>query len=145
MNDLDKIKVIGLGQACYDCLGRIPCFPDEDSKIEITDLHTQCGGPVASALTVLSRLGISTSFIGSISDDYFGTEILENFKDEFIDTTFLKVTPGFTSQFAFISINKKTLIPIGTRAKIVAPAVPPAFLSAHSPTDTQPGTIYCKA
>ena len=102
---LHDIRVIGLGQACFDCLGRMPYFPDEDSKIELTDLHMQCGGPVASALTVLSRFGISTSFIGSISDDYFGSEILGSLKDESIDTTFLKVTPGFTSQFAFISIN----------------------------------------
>ena len=106
MNDLHDIKVIGLGQACFDCLGRTPYFPEEDSKIELTDLHMQCGGPVASALTVLSRFGISTSFIGSISDDYFGIEILNSLRNESIDTTLLKVTPGLTSQFAFISINK---------------------------------------
>lgn len=106
MAGLHDIEVIGLGQACFDCLGRTPYFPEEDSKIELTDLHIQCGGPVASALTVLSRLGISTSFIGSISDDYFGIEILSSLRNESIDTTFLKITPGKTSQFAFISINK---------------------------------------
>ena len=79
MDELQDIKVVGLGQSCFDCLGRIPCFPDEDTKIELTDLHMQCGGPVASALTVLSGFGIRSSFIGSISDDYFGTEMLEMF------------------------------------------------------------------
>ena len=106
MDELQDIKVVGLGQACFDCLGRIPCFPDEDTKIELTDLHMQCGGPVASALTVLSGFGIRSSFIGSISDDYFGTEIVKNLRNESIDTTQLKITPGFTSQFAFISINR---------------------------------------
>ena len=106
MNTLDDIKVVGLGQACFDCLGRIPCFPDEDSKIELTDLKMQCGGPVASALAVLARFGIKTSFIGSISDDYFGKEILNSLRHESVDTTLLKITPGFNSQFAFISINR---------------------------------------
>ena len=106
MDGLCDIEVIGLGQACFDCLGQIPCFPDEDSKIEISDLYMQCGGPVASALTVLARFGISTSFIGSISNDYFGIEILNSLRNESIDTTLLKVTPGFLSQFAFISVNK---------------------------------------
>ena len=106
MAGLHDIKVVGLGQACFDCLGRSPCFPDEDSKTELIDLHMQCGGPVASALSVLSGFGIRTSFIGSISDDYFGTEILNSLRNELIDTTLLKITPGFTSQFAFIAINK---------------------------------------
>lgn len=106
MDNLHDIEVIGLGQACFDCLGQVPYFPDEDDKIEITALHMQCGGPVATALTVLSRFGISTSFLGSISNDYFGTEILDSLRNKSIDTTLLKITPGKTSQFAFISINK---------------------------------------
>ncbi len=107
MDALHGIEVVGIGQACFDCLGQIPYFPDEDSKIELMNLHMQCGGPVASALTVLSRFGISTSFIGSISNDYFGIEIQNSLRNESIDTTMLKVTPGFISQFAFISINKR--------------------------------------
>ena len=106
MYALHGIEVVGIGQACFDCLGQVPCFPDEDSKIELMNLHMQCGGPVASALTVLSNFGISTSFIGSISDDYFGVEILNSLRNKSIDTTLLKVTPGFQSQFAFISINR---------------------------------------
>ena len=45
MDGLQNIEVIGLGQACFDFLGQIPYFPNEDTKIEITDLHMQCGGP----------------------------------------------------------------------------------------------------
>jgi len=105
MKNQDNISVIGLGQACFDCLGTVPYYPPEDSKIEVNKLHFQTGGPVSTALITLSRLGISTSFIGSISDDYFGVEILKGLKNENIDTSFLKITSGFSSQFAFISIN----------------------------------------
>ena len=69
------------------------------------ETHFQVGGPVAAALITLSQLGISSSFIGSISDDYFGKEILKGLKKQNIDTSYLKIIPGFSSQFAFISLN----------------------------------------
>ena len=72
---LENIQVVGLGQACVDYLGPLNAYPNEDKKEELTDLHVHCGGPTASALVTLSRLGISTSFFGSISDDHFGKEI----------------------------------------------------------------------
>jgi sulfofructose kinase len=106
-DSLENVEVVGLGQACIDYLGRIPVYPREDAKVELTDLHTQCGGPASTALVTLSRLGIKTAFLGSVSDDPFGIEIQKGLKEEEVDTTFLRVTPGYTSQFAFIAITKK--------------------------------------
>ena len=105
IDDPGKINVIGLGQACFDCLGTVPQYPSEDSKTEINELFFQTGGPVAAALITLSQLGVPSSFMGSISDDFFGTEILNGLKRENIDTSHLKIVPGFSSQFAFISLN----------------------------------------
>jgi sulfofructose kinase len=105
---LDAIQVIGLGQACVDYLGTLNAFPHEDEKAEITDLHIQCGGPASTALVTLSRLGVSTAFLGSISDDPFGVKILNNLKNEKIVVSSLKITSGYTSQFAFIAITKET-------------------------------------
>ena len=75
---LKTIHVVGLGQACVDYLGTTPLYPPEDGKIELTDLDMRCGGPASTALITLSRLGISTSFLGSISDDLFGEKIIDN-------------------------------------------------------------------
>ncbi|MFC1821937.1 carbohydrate kinase family protein [Thermodesulfobacteriota bacterium] len=102
----DGIQVIGLGQASVDYLGRVPIYPHEDEKTELQDLHVQCGGPASTALVTLSRLGIRTSFLGSISDDALGHKILEALRTEKVDATFLKITPGHSSQFAFIAINR---------------------------------------
>jgi len=70
------------------------------------DLHVQCGGPASTALVTLSRLGIKTSFLGSISDDTWGIEIVKGLREEDVDASFLKITPGYTSQFAFIAITE---------------------------------------
>lgn len=102
------IQVIGLGQACLDYLGTLPLFPGEDEKVELLDIHRLCGGPASTAVVTLSRLGIRTAFIGSVSDDPFGAEIMEGLDREGVDRRYLKVTPGHTSQFAFIAISQGT-------------------------------------
>ncbi|MBW1786762.1 MAG: sugar kinase [Deltaproteobacteria bacterium] len=99
------VQVVGLGQACMDYLGQIPAYPDEDGKIQFDALHMQCGGPASTAMVTLSRLGIPTSFLGAVSDDVFGKEIVRNLEHECVDISFLKITPGYNSQFAFIAIT----------------------------------------
>jgi sulfofructose kinase len=107
-NALERIQVIGLGQACVDYLGRIARFPQQDRKVELKDLHMGCGGPASTALVTLARLGISTSFLCAISDDPFGKEIIKTLKKENVDISYLKITPGYSSQFAFIAITEKS-------------------------------------
>lgn len=102
------IQVIGLGQACLDCLAGIPSYPPEDDKVELSDIQFQCGGPASTALVTLARLDIPTAFFGSISDDPYGVEILKGLNNESIETSHLKITPGYTSQFAFIAITEKS-------------------------------------
>lgn len=104
--DLSNVRVVGLGQASLDYLGRIPVFPMEDAKVELVDLQSQCGGPASTALVTLSRLGVETSFLGSVSDDPMGMDIQRGLKAEGVDATFLKITPGYTSQYAFIAITR---------------------------------------
>ncbi|MFH1243335.1 MAG: PfkB family carbohydrate kinase [Pseudomonadota bacterium] len=105
---LERVEVVGLGQACVDYLGSLVTYPPEDRKIELTDLRIRCGGPASTALITLSRLGIPTSFLGAVSDDPFGVKIIENLKREKIDSSSLIIRPGYTSQFSFISITEGT-------------------------------------
>jgi sulfofructose kinase len=105
VDELKSIQVIGLGQACVDYVGNAPAFPAEDEKVELDGLFTSCGGPAATAMVTLARLGVATSFLGSISDDPFGVRIVEGLKKEGIDTSCLKITPGYASQVAFIVLS----------------------------------------
>lgn len=98
--------MVGLGQVCVDYVGRLPGYPAEDSKTELEELFTSCGGPAATALVTLARSGVSTSFLGSISDDPFGVQIVETLEKEDVDASCLKITPGYTSQFAFIAVTR---------------------------------------
>lgn len=106
--EFERVQVVGLGQACVDYLGSLASYPHEDGKIELSGLHMRCGGPASTALVTLARLGIQTSFLGAISDDPFGVKIVENLRREKVDISFLRIRPGYTSQFAFIAVTRAT-------------------------------------
>lgn len=103
-----RYDVVGLGQCSVDYLGRVETYPGVNMKIELADLTIQGGGPVATALVTLSRLGISPSFIGKISDDYFGNLIQDGLREERVNIDHLIVEKGKRSQCAFIPIEKKS-------------------------------------
>ncbi len=103
-----KYDVVGLGQCCIDYLGVVDQYPDIDQKKEINDFNVQGGGPVATAMVTLSRLGASTTFIGKVSDDYFGDLIKDSLTSESVNIDHLVVEIGKRSQFAFIIIEKNT-------------------------------------
>lgn len=102
------MKVAGLGQCSLDFIASLPRFPKEDTKMEALGLTVQGGGPVATALVSLSRLGARTYFMGVVSKDSAGGEIIEGLKDEGVDVSRLKVRRAGDSQRAFILVNGKT-------------------------------------
>lgn len=98
-------QVVGLGQCSLDILGRMNCYPELDQKVELTSLLLQGGGPVATALVTLARLGIETAMVGATGDDQFGRQIRQELSEEKIDCTHLLMHPGTSSQVAFIAVD----------------------------------------
>ncbi len=108
---LEEIEVVGFGQACVDYISTAPFFPEENGKVKLNELYLKCGGPIATALVTLARLGVKTSFIGPVSDDMFGEIVIKNFEKEKVDTSHTRIIKGYRSQFAFISVTdeKRTI------------------------------------
>ncbi|MBI4683166.1 MAG: sugar kinase [Nitrospirae bacterium] len=100
------MKVVGLGQCSLDNLFIIDSFPQPDTKKEVIDWTTDGGGPVATALVSLSRLGVTCSFHGIIGDDEAGNKIADSLKAEEVDIKGLLVRPQSCSQVAFIAVEK---------------------------------------
>ena len=98
--------VIGLGQCSLDILGCVPCYPAMDSKVDLTDTLIQGGGPVATALVALARLGEKTAFVGRVGDDDFGLRIRLGLQEEGVDCRYLLTDSGATSQFSFIAVDQ---------------------------------------
>jgi sulfofructose kinase len=100
--------VTGLGQCSLDYLAVVDEYPRVDAKKEALEWHEQCGGPVATALVALSRLGISCRFCGITGDDPAGERIRHSLVSEGIDVAGLVKRKGEVSQLAFIAVEKKT-------------------------------------
>lgn len=100
--------VTGLGQCSMDFLAVVDEYPHADTKKEVLEWHEQGGGPVATALVALSRLGVNCRFYGVIGDDPAGEKIRRSLTEEGVDVKGLLQRGRNASQIAFIVIEKGT-------------------------------------
>ncbi|MBF0487492.1 MAG: sugar kinase [Nitrospirae bacterium] len=100
--------VAGLGQCSLDYLTFVDMFPVEDKKCEVSPWVIEGGGPVATALVVLNRLGVKTRFIGIVGDDEVGVKIKNGLIAEGVDISHMLTETGGSSQTACIIINRTT-------------------------------------
>lgn len=99
--------VVGLGQCSLDFLGTLVKYPDRDQKAELDAMLVQGGGPAATALVTLARLGIDTAFWGRVGGDDYGARIREGLLAEGVDCSNLRVDMAGSSQVAFIVVDGK--------------------------------------
>lgn len=59
-------------------------------------------GNSANAAVSASRLGLSTAFVTNIGDDQNGKECLETIEREGIDSSFVKVNPGVSTNYHYV-------------------------------------------
>jgi sulfofructose kinase len=104
----ERVDVVGVGYTALDYLGIIPHFPREDCKLEIGDFTIQGGGPTATAVVTVRRLGLPAAFIGKVGDDVFGRRMIEELEREDVDVKRVVVERGGRSQFAFIMVDRRT-------------------------------------
>jgi len=100
------MKVVGIGQCCLDYLAIVDSYPGIDSKKEVLVWEEQGGGPVATALVTLARLGADCVFYGIAGDDREGVWIKESLVAEGVDAHGLLMRGNSVSQAAFIAIEK---------------------------------------
>lgn len=127
--------VVGLGQCSLDILGQVDHYPALDEKAELSSLLVQGGGPVATALVTLARLGVQVAMIGAVGDDDFGTQIRDGLLKENVDCTHLVQRAQSTSQVAFVSVDSKEHRNIFWHRGTASPGVPdelPSLLGASA-------------
>ena len=100
------MHVVGIGQCALDYLFMVDHFPSPDTKNEVMEWVVCGGGPVATALVSLSRLGIITSFYGVAGDDENGKKIEDSLVSESVNVRGLIKRRGTNSQTAFIAVEK---------------------------------------
>ena len=120
--------VVGLGCACLDFLGIVPHLPDQDDQIWMSDSTQQGGGMVSTALVTLSRLGVSTAFVGKVGNDMAGRAVKREFDEYGVDSAHLIVEAGATTPVSMIlvdeSTGQRTIMAGGTTVEVSQTEVP---------------------
>jgi ribokinase len=84
-------------------------FPlQPDQKIPIQRFSIQGGGPVATALVTLQRLGAQTAIATKIGDDSLGQYVESDLRREGVNTSGVVVQEGGETPFAFVLVDSQT-------------------------------------
>ena len=128
---MTPIDVIGLGASTIDILSLVEHLPAEDENMRAVDISVQGGGPVATAMVTLARLGAHPAMIDNIGDDWRGKRIREEFEEAGVSVEHLKIGPGWMSPTSCILVKKAN----GARSIVWAPGSAPEFAPDDLPRD----------
>jgi sulfofructose kinase len=132
------VRVVGIGQCAWDYLAVVDSFPGVDTKQEVLEWQEQGGGPAATALVTLARLGIPCEFFGVTGDDAEGGRIRESLLSEGIEIRSVISRSNASSQTAFIAIEKGS----GTRTIFWRRASGKPLLPVELPADCLDGCDF---
>ena len=98
-------EVIVVGDANVDIIVPYPRFLDaERTRVDYPTISIQGGGTAANTAVALARLGVTTSFVGTVGDDQYGRFVRDDFTREGVDVTGLMVDSRLNTVgvFAFV-------------------------------------------
>ncbi len=97
-----NVDVVGLGVSALDVVGRVDHFPAQEEVQRALDMIVQGGGPVATALVTLARLGARAAMVDVVGDDWRGELILDEFRREGVCTDHVRQVSGCSSALACV-------------------------------------------
>jgi sulfofructose kinase len=136
MSSRRTIDVVGLGVSTLDFLQIVDEFPGEELVQRANQSLLQGGGPVATAMVALARLGSRTAMIDKVGDDWRGRLILEELIKKRVSIDWIRIDPGATSSMASILVRRRD----GLRAITYSPGT-----SAEINPDELPEEIIADA
>lgn len=98
--------VVGFGLNSIDYVCVLPEYPHPDSKTDILQYERLPGGQVATALTFLARMGLSTKYVGKVGNDDAGRASLQSFAGESVDIASVLVEQEAQNPFSVILIDQ---------------------------------------
>jgi sugar/nucleoside kinase (ribokinase family) len=111
------IDVVGLGVSTLDFLQIVDELPAKELVQRAHRSLLQGGGPVATAMVALARLGSRTAMIDKVGDDWRGRLILEEFIKTRVSVDWIRIAHKATSSMASILVRQRD----GSRAITFSP------------------------
>jgi sugar/nucleoside kinase (ribokinase family) len=121
--------VVGLGVSVIDIVQLVDHFPAKEEVQRAEEMTIQGGGPVATAMVALARLGARVAMLDVVGDDWRGRLIREGLHEEGVCTDYIRQRAGCTSSLASILVTKKD----GARTIVYTPGTTPELTPAELP------------
>lgn len=113
----DLLDVVGLGAATLDLIHVVDELPGEELVQRAYETEIQGGGPVATAMVALARLGSRAAMMDRLGDDWRGRLILAELEREGVDTAGILITRGARSAISTVLVRRRD----GARTFVFSP------------------------
>jgi sulfofructose kinase len=101
-----KFDVVGVGVNTLDLLLVVDDLPGGELVQRAHESLLQGGGPVATALVTLARLGSRTAMIDKVGDDWRGRLIIDELRKANVATEWIRMASGRSSSIASILVRR---------------------------------------
>jgi ribokinase len=98
-------KICVIGSCNLDLTFRVPRLPRPGETLAAHALHQGFGGKGANQAVAAARLGASVTMIGTVGDDAFGQQYLENLHGLGIDTAYVRIDAHRPTGMASIFVS----------------------------------------
>ena len=100
-------KIVGVGACVLDTYIEMDNYPKEDIKIRANKVFSCGGGPTGNALVGIAKLGVEVAYLGALSNDAYGQQLVNEFKQFGVDTSNIKLLDNIDAFKAFIILGEK--------------------------------------
>lgn len=105
---MNPADVVGIGYGTLDYVTLVESYPEMDSKVEVRQFVEDGGGPTATALVTLGRLGVRTRFVGKVGGDARGRQIHQGLEREGVDVHPLVLEENQVSPLSLIVVDRSS-------------------------------------
>lgn len=99
--------ILAVGNATLDIINVLARYPHEDEEVRAIAQHFRRGGNACNTLAVLSQLGHTCSWAGTLAKEADATTILDDLKEHGIDCTAVHMTANGKVPTSYISLSQE--------------------------------------
>lgn len=103
-----EIRAVGLGMAVLDMLIRLKDMPTWERGASLSAAAVEGGGPVATAMVTVSRLGVHAGFVGTYGNDRLAEIKLQTLVENDLDVSHIVQLDGPENQVVLVSVHEET-------------------------------------
>ncbi|XP_019623190.1 PREDICTED: ribokinase-like isoform X1 [Branchiostoma belcheri] len=138
-----ELDVVVVGSCNMDLISYVSRLPKPGETIHGNKFSLGFGGKGANQCVMAARLGAATAMVAKVGDDVFGSNFIQNFKDNGVNVDNVEVTKEASTGVAPIAVNEdgqnSIIIVSGANLKLTA-----ADVKEHESVITQAKVLICQ-